>query len=66
MEAQLRDLIPSLRHVLADVLHVMKRVFETLAPHHPKIGESQHHLVHCRLQHGSPRRGAERSLAHGT
>jgi hypothetical protein len=45
MEAQLRDLIPSLRHVLADVLHVMKRVFETLTPHHPKIGESQHHPV---------------------
>jgi hypothetical protein len=42
MEAQLRDLIPSLRHVLADVLHVMKRVFETLNPHHPKIGESEH------------------------
>lgn len=41
MEAQLRDLIPSLRHVLADVLHVMKRVFETLTPHHPKTGESE-------------------------
>jgi hypothetical protein len=39
MEAQLRELLPSLQHVLADVLHVMKRVCETLAPHHPKIGE---------------------------
>lgn len=39
MAAQLKELLPSLQHVLADVLHVMKRVFETLAPHHPKIGE---------------------------
>jgi hypothetical protein len=39
MEAQLKELVPSLQHVLADVLHVMKRVNETLAPHHPKIGE---------------------------
>lgn len=34
MAAQLKELLPSLQHVLADVLHVMKRVFETLAPHH--------------------------------
>lgn len=42
MEAQLKDLLPSLKHVLADVLHIMKRVFETLSPQHPKIGELQH------------------------
>lgn len=39
MEAQLKQLLPSLQHVLADVLHVMKRVNETLTPHHPKTGE---------------------------
>jgi hypothetical protein len=38
MEAQLKELLPSLQHVLADVLHVMKRVHETLAHHHPLIG----------------------------
>ena len=40
MEAQLKQLLPSLQHVLADVLHVMKRVNETLTPHHPKTGET--------------------------
>lgn len=39
MEEQLRELLPSLQHILADVLHVMKRVFETLAPRHPKAGK---------------------------
>jgi hypothetical protein len=39
MAAQLKELLPSLQHVLADVLHVMKRVFETLPHRHPKIGE---------------------------
>lgn len=38
MEAQLKELLPSLQHVLADVLHVMKRAYETLTPRHPKIG----------------------------
>jgi hypothetical protein len=38
MEAQLKELLPSLQHVLADVLHVMKRVHETLAHRHPLIG----------------------------
>lgn len=33
------ELLPSLQHVLADVLHVTKRVWETLSPRHPKIGE---------------------------
>lgn len=32
-------LLPSLQHILADVLHVMKRVYETLAARHPKAGE---------------------------
>jgi hypothetical protein len=38
MEQQLRDLLPSLQRVLADALHIMKRVNETLTPHHPLIG----------------------------
>lgn len=39
MAAQLKQLIPSLQHVLADVLHVMKRVYETLTARHAKTGE---------------------------
>lgn len=45
MAAQLKELLPSLQHVLADVLHVMKRVCETLKSHHHKIGKFIAH--HC-------------------
>jgi hypothetical protein len=38
MEAQLKELLPSLQHVLGDALHIMKRAHETLAHQHPLIG----------------------------
>jgi len=34
----LRDMMPSLQHIIADITHVMRRFNETLTPHHEKIG----------------------------
>jgi hypothetical protein len=47
MEAQLKSLLPSLQHVIADITHVMRRFSETLAPKHYKTGEpaAMRHLV---------------------
>lgn len=39
LQAQLKGILPSLQHVLADITHVMRRFSETLTPQHCKIGE---------------------------
>lgn len=38
MDAQLISLLPSLKHVIADITHAMRRFSETLTPRHYKTG----------------------------
>ncbi len=39
LKKQLKDIFPSLQHIIADITHVMRRFSETLTPRHSQIGE---------------------------